>query len=148
MEVSKLGAKSGLQLRPKPQQQWIQVASLTYTAACSNPRFLTHWVRQGIDRTCILTETTSGPWPTKPQQELQRSLKSLMGDTVLLPFVLSRISGCSKSNWWYFYECLIWNFSTSGQAFMSQGRNRLCLMQHCSGLLKGFGEERANIHLH
>ena len=39
-----------LQLRPIPQpwQHWIWAMSVTYTAACSNARSLTHWARAGI----------------------------------------------------------------------------------------------------
>ena len=33
---------------PQPQQHWIQAASATYAAVCSNARSLTHWVRSGI----------------------------------------------------------------------------------------------------
>lgn len=48
MEVPRLGAESGLQLRPIPQpwQNWIQAASATYMAADGS---LTHWVRPGIE---------------------------------------------------------------------------------------------------
>ena len=34
---------------PRPQQCWIQAASMTYTTAHGNARSLTHWMRQGIE---------------------------------------------------------------------------------------------------
>ena len=34
---------------PQPQPHQIWAMSATYTAACSNARFLTHWVRPGIE---------------------------------------------------------------------------------------------------
>ena len=50
MGISRLGAESELQLQPTPQPQphWIQATSMTYTAACSRARTLTHWVRPGM----------------------------------------------------------------------------------------------------
>ena len=51
MEVPKLGVEAELQPRPTPQprQHWIQAASVTYAAACSNTRSLAHWARSGIE---------------------------------------------------------------------------------------------------
>ena len=48
-EVPGLRVKSELQLQPMPQLQQHQMGatSATYSAACSNARSLTHWVRQG-----------------------------------------------------------------------------------------------------
>ena len=37
--------------KPQPNQHWIWAAPVTYTAACSNARFLTHWARPGIEPT-------------------------------------------------------------------------------------------------
>ena len=53
MEVTRMGVKSELQLRPTPQSQQcrIQAVSTTYTAACGNAGFLTHWLRPGIKPT-------------------------------------------------------------------------------------------------
>ena len=44
MEVPGPGVEVELQLKPlsQPQQQWIQAAPATYTAACGNTRSLTH----------------------------------------------------------------------------------------------------------
>ena len=51
MEVTRLGIELELQLRPMPQPQqcWMLAASATCTAACSNARSLTFWVRPGIE---------------------------------------------------------------------------------------------------
>ena len=38
-------------LTPQPQQLWIQATYVTYVAACSNTRSLTHWARPGIEPT-------------------------------------------------------------------------------------------------
>ena len=53
MEVPRLRVKSELQLCSTiPAQQYqIRVASATYAIDCSSARFLTHWVRPGIEPT-------------------------------------------------------------------------------------------------
>ena len=49
---------------PEPQQRGIQAASATYTTAHSNARFLTHWLRPGIEA------TNSASLTTEPRKEL------------------------------------------------------------------------------
>ena len=49
----------------------IRAVSVTYTSACGNARFLTHWVVSEA-RDCLLltTETMSGSYPTEPLRGL------------------------------------------------------------------------------
>ena len=51
MEVPRLRVESELHLLAytHPQQQWIWAVSSTYTTAHGNARFLTHWLRPGIE---------------------------------------------------------------------------------------------------
>jgi len=65
----KLGAKSELQLLPQPQQRQIQAMSVTYTTAHDSARYLTHWVRPGIEATSLWTLVEF--IYAAPQQELQ-----------------------------------------------------------------------------
>ena len=49
MEIPRLGIESGLQLLAYAIATRIQAASVTYASAWSNPGFLTHWARLGIE---------------------------------------------------------------------------------------------------
>ena len=57
MEVPRLGLKSEPQLLPVPQpwQHHIWATSLIYATACGDARFLTHWVKPGIEATSSRT---------------------------------------------------------------------------------------------
>ena len=48
-----------------------KATSVTYTVACDDAVSLTQLSEAG-DRTCIFTETVSGPQPAEPQWELPR----------------------------------------------------------------------------
>ena len=54
LEVPRLGVEMELQGLPMPRswQHSIWAKSVTYTTACGNTRFLTHWARPGIKSTC------------------------------------------------------------------------------------------------
>ena len=58
MEVSRLGVKSELQLRPIPQP-WLRATSAAYATTYSNAQIL-NLPSEARDQTHILTETMSG----------------------------------------------------------------------------------------
>ena len=72
MEVSRLGVVSELSNWPtsQPQQLSTWAMSVTYTTAHGNARFLTHWLRPGIEPTSswiLIGFITTKPWRELPQ---------------------------------------------------------------------------------
>ena len=66
MEVPRLGAEWELQPRPtpQPQQHLTQTVSAAHSAACSNARFSTHWVRPGIEPASSRRHQVLNQWAT------------------------------------------------------------------------------------
>ena len=84
---------------PKLQQHGIQAVSVTYTTAHRNARFLTHWIRPGIELepSGILVRFVN----TKPRWELQGpTLKTALWHSGLIHCIVSAAVRVWPPAWW------------------------------------------------
>ena len=84
-------------LRPEPQQCWIQAASATYTTAHSNTGSLTHWARPEIEplSSWILVRFINR-WATMGTPQLLL-FKRLMSTTIVTQEALTVQQGTAQS---------------------------------------------------